>query len=135
MASFFDILVEVINADDVNKELENMGNTIKKVEDESKDSAEALAKMPQQIQGLKTWLEQQKKVGNNQTTEKNEQQKTLSGGIGTQTSITDKNPATMPAAIAQNQLKPVAPVMAKQVAPAKPVSVMDILKTKTLPKS
>lgn len=118
MASFFDILMEM-DTKFAQEQLDNIEQSVDKVNlDAKKDpnlavKAAVLNAIPPQIKGLKTWLEQQKKLGNVSNDK-------LGDGIGTQTSLKkgEESPAT-PAL--SNVLNPTpAQQSAKAVAPTTP---------------
>lgn len=147
MASFYDILIEM-DTKFAQEQLENIETVIDKVNKESRSDpalsikAAGLNSIPPQIKGLKVWIEQQKKLADSDLNlAKEEQQKKLNGGVGTQTSI--KEPKQAP--YMSNQLKPatqpqptalVKPTMPgtvlKPPTTAKPIT--DILKNRNLTK-
>jgi hypothetical protein len=131
MSSFLDILTEVLDTSQAEEQLKNIETSLNKVAKEDETKKEVLNTVPVQIKGLKDWIEQQKKLD----TKFNK----LGNGVGTQTSLTAKEPSTLsnllkpttaPSLVAKVTEKPVVDTSTKLKPPntAQPTSITKIRK-------
>jgi hypothetical protein len=118
MASFHDILTEVMDTTFAQEQLKKMEDELQQVMQASQSDptlatkTASLSVIPQQIKGLKAWLEQQKKATESGQENKEDQQKELGKGVGTQTSLSGQAPKPT-GVLAGQQLNPPSQAQAK----------------------